>query len=157
MDLEQEIDYLENFLALHQLRFSGGLNAELTVEGEPDGHRVAPLLLIPFVENAFKHGVLDDPATPVRLHLRLQPGRVEFVVRNRRHGYQPDSTSGIGLGNLRRRLQLLYEGRYELETGPEGADFQARLLLYDEPAAAAPTPTARPAAAPALAPARATA
>lgn len=156
VDLEQEIDYLDNFLALLRLRFSGRLHAELTVEGEPAGHRVAPLLLIPFVENAFKHGVLDDPDAPVRLHLRLAPGRMEFDVRNRRHNYQPDTTSGIGLTNLRRRLQLLYPGRHELHAGPEGADFHARLLLWDD-AAPAPTAATRAASAPELAPARATA
>ncbi|MCC3157066.1 histidine kinase [Hymenobacter sp. 15J16-1T3B] len=156
VELAQEIDYLDNFLALHRLRFSGRLNAELTVEGDPAGHRVAPLLLIPFVENAFKHGVLDDPAAPVRLHLRLQPGRVEFTVRNRRHDYQSDATSGIGLSNLRRRLQLLYPGQHELQTGPEGAEFQARLLVYDEAAPTVPAAAAAPAAQP-LAPAPATA
>ncbi|GAB3825725.1 sensor histidine kinase [Hymenobacter jeollabukensis] len=152
VDLQEEIDYLENFLALHRLRFSGRLNAELSVEGDPAGHRVAPLLLIPFVENAFKHGVLDDPAAPVRLHLRLQPGRVEFTATNRRHDYQTDATSGIGLGNLRRRLQLLYAGRHELQAGPDGAEFRAHLLLHDEAARVTPVPAALAAAHP-LAPA----
>jgi two-component system LytT family sensor kinase len=82
------------------------------VSGDPAGHRVAPLLLIPLVENAFKHGVLDDPATPVRMHLTLGPGRLEFMVENQHHDYQADSSSGVGLANLRRRLELLYPGRY---------------------------------------------
>lgn len=152
VDLEQEIDYLDNFLALHRLRLGGHLHAELTVDGDPAGHRVAPLLLIPFVENAFKHGLLDDPAAPVRLHLRVQAGRVEFTAQNRRHDYQADLSSGIGLVNLRRRLALLYPGRHELRTGPEGPDFRAYLRLDAEPGpadSAAQTPIAAAPLAPA--------
>jgi len=134
VELSQEIEYLENFLALYHLRYPGRLSAELTVAGSPDGHRLAPLLLIPFVENAFKHGILDDPATPVRLHLALTPGTVEFTVENHCHaGSAPDHTSGIGLPNLRRRLELLYAGRFALQAGPvrpagSGA-FRAQLEL----------------------------
>ena len=141
--LDDEIDYLRNLLALYRLRYPGQLCAELTVAGDPTGHRVAPLLLVPFAENAFKHGLLDDPAAPVRLHLTLAPGALEFTVENRRHDYQADTTSGIGLANLARRLELLYPGRYELEATPVGDDFRARLQLrkvaYAAPAISQPT------------------
>jgi len=129
VDLAEEVEYLDNFLDLYRLRYPGRLHAELTVAGDPAGHRVAPLLLIPFVENAFKHGVLDDPATPVRLHLALTPDAVEFTVENQRHDYQTDRSSGIGLANLRRRLELLYPGRYAWQVEPVGPYFRAHLRL----------------------------
>lgn len=129
VDLSEEVEYLDNFLALYRLRYPTCLHAELTVTGDPAGHRVAPLLLIPFVENAFKHGVLDDPATPVRLHLTLTSGAVEFLVENQRHDYQTDAGSGIGLANLRRRLELLYPGRFVYQAGPAGPRFRAYLRL----------------------------
>ena len=132
VELSQEIDYLENFLALYHLRYPGRLCAELTVSGDPTGHRVAPLLLIPLVENAFKHGVLDDPTAPVRLHLVLTAGTVEFTVENQCHNYQVDATSGIGLVNLRRRLELLYPGRFTCQAGPVGPQFRAHLRLGQE-------------------------
>ncbi|QKG55858.1 histidine kinase [Hymenobacter sp. BRD128] len=135
VDLREEIEYLANFLDLYRLRYPGRLHAALTVTGDPAGHRVAPLLLIPFVENAFKHGVLDDPATPVRLHLVLTPGAIEFTVENQRHNYQPDHGSGIGLANLHRRLELLYPDMYAWQVGPEGQQFRAHLRL-DVPARA---------------------
>ena len=138
VDLREEVAYLDNFLALYRLRYPGRLHAELCVTGDPAGHRVAPLLLIPFVENAFKHGVLDDPATPVRLHLALTPDTVEFTVENQRHDYQPDAGSGIGLANLRRRLELLYPGRFAYQAAPVGPRFRAQLRLV-APASAAPT------------------
>jgi two-component system LytT family sensor kinase len=133
VDLSQEVEYLDNFLALYHLRYPGRLYATLAVTGDPTGHRVAPLLLIPFVENAFKHGVLDDPATPVRMQLTLTPSALEFSVENQCHTYQADSSSGIGLSNLRRRLELLYPGRYTWQAGLAGPQFRAHLRL-DAPA-----------------------
>jgi len=129
VDLTEEVEYLHNFLDLYRLRYPGRLHAELTITGDPTGHRLAPLLLVPFVENAFKHGVLDDPATPVHLQLALTPDAVAFTVENQRHYYQADATSGIGLRNLRRRLELLYPGQYRWEVGPVGHRFRAHLHL----------------------------
>jgi len=145
VDLSEEVDYLDNFLALYRLRYPGRLHAELAVTGDPAGHRVAPLLLVPLVENAFKHGVLDDPAAPVRMHLAFTPGTVDFTVENQRHDYQADSSSGIGLANLHRRLELLYPGRYTWQVGPVGNQFRAHLSL-GEPAGAIPpaVPVAQP-------------
>jgi hypothetical protein len=129
VSLHEEVEYLHNMLALYHLRYPGRLHAELTVTGEPAACRVAPLLLVPFVENAFKHGVLDDPATPVRMQLALQADALEFTVENQRHDYPADPGSGIGLANLRRRLELGYPDRHELEVGPVGPQFRARLRL----------------------------
>jgi two-component system LytT family sensor kinase len=145
VDLSEEVDYLDNFLDLYRLRYPGRLHAALTVTGNLAGHRVAPLLLIPLVENAFKHGVLDDPATPVRMHLALTPGTVEFTVKNQCHDYQTDNSSGIGLGNLHRRLELLYPGRYAWQVGPVGGQFRAYLSLAESIGTTVPAvPAARP-------------
>lgn len=136
VELSQEIDYLKHYLALYRLRYAQQFCVDLHVEGDPTGHRVAPLLLVPFVENALKHGVLDDPATPVRLCLTLQPGEVEFIVENYCHNYLVDATSGIGLTNLRRRLALLYRKRHVLRVGTIGRIHTAYLRLQHEAALA---------------------
>lgn len=150
VELDAEIEYLDNFLDLYRLRYPGRLCAQLTVQGDPTGHRVAPLLLIPFVENAFKHGVLDDPAIPVRIHLVLTADTVEFTVENQRHEYQTDATSGIGLVNLRRRLELLYPGCFAYQAAPAGPRFRAYLRLGQEVAMpTAPVGVAAPVAVPA--------
>ncbi|WP_052732600.1 sensor histidine kinase [Hymenobacter terrenus] len=129
VDLVQEIDYLNNYLALYRLRFPDQLFVDFTVTGEPTGHRLAPLVLIPFVENAMKHGVLDDPAEPVRIRLALEPNELLFEVENRRSDYQKDATTGIGLHNLRRRLELLYPERHRLCIAAAGQQFTTSLRL----------------------------
>lgn len=127
--LEQEIDYLRNYLALYCLRFPGSFFVNFTVTGEPAGHRVAPLVLIPFVENAIKHGVLDNPATPVRIRLRIEGAQLQFEVENQRSDANKDATTGIGLPNLARRLELLYPERHTLRAGPADGQFTASLRL----------------------------
>jgi two-component system LytT family sensor kinase len=136
--ISQEIMYLENYLALYRLRYSQQFCADLLVDGDADGHRILPLLLIPFVENALKHGVLDDPATPVLLQLRLRQGMIEFTVENRSHDYQVDATSGIGLANLRRRLILRYPERHTLRVESVGNVHKAYLRVMED---VAPNPT----------------
>ncbi|TYZ09579.1 histidine kinase [Hymenobacter lutimineralis] len=127
--LEQEIEYLHNYLDLYRLRFPNHFHVHLSVTGEPAGCRVAPLLLIPLVENAIKHGVLDDPNTPVHIHLRIGGGQVQFQVDNQRSDNHKDHTTGIGLPNLRRRLELLYPGRHGLDLAAGEGRFTASLRL----------------------------
>ncbi|MBO0359833.1 sensor histidine kinase [Hymenobacter sp. BT186] len=129
VELTQEIEYLHNYLDLYRLRFPDQFFVDFTVTGESDGHRVAPLLFIPFVENAIKHGVLDDPATPVRIHLALQPQGLTFEVHNQSSDYQKDATTGIGLPNLRRRLELLYPQQHTLQIDTTGKQFITSLHL----------------------------
>ena len=127
--LSHEIDYLRNYLALYHLRFPGQLFVDFTVTGEPADRRIAPLVLIPFVENAFKHGILDDPAQPVRICLRVEPQEVVFQVENRINAGLKDATSGIGLPNLRRRLALQYPGRHQLSITADEDQFATLLRV----------------------------
>ncbi|MBF9224219.1 sensor histidine kinase [Hymenobacter ruricola] len=129
VDLEKEIDYLHNYLALYRLRFPDSFFVDFTVTGEPAGRRVAPLVLIPFVENAIKHGVLDDSENPVHIRLNIEGERLRFEVENQRNDGNKDTTTGIGLPNLRRRLELLYPERHALHVGTEGEQFVTSLRL----------------------------
>lgn len=131
--LTEELDYLRNYLDLYRLRFPDQFFVDFQLRGDPTGHRIAPLLLIPFVENALKHGTLDDPAHPVQVQLALTASGLQFEVRN-----QPldpsdhkDATTGVGLPNLQRRLELLYPGRYTLRVGMKAAQFVTSLQLAE--------------------------
>ncbi|MDQ2792744.1 MAG: sensor histidine kinase [Bacteroidota bacterium] len=129
VDVEKEIDYLHNYLALYRLRFPDSFHVDFRVTGEPAGRRVAPLVLIPFVENAIKHGVLDDPANPVRIHLNIEAEQLQFEVENQRSDDNKDATTGIGLPNLARRLELLYPERHTLRVGAAAGRFSTSLRL----------------------------
>ena len=129
VDLEKEIEYLRNYLDLYRLRFPDNFFVDFTVTGEPAGRRVAPLVLIPFVENAIKHGVLDDPENPVHIRLNIEGEQLQFGVENQRSDGNKDTTTGIGLPNLRRRLELLYPGRHALHVKTEGEQFTTSLRL----------------------------
>ncbi|SET82206.1 sensor histidine kinase [Hymenobacter actinosclerus] len=132
--LTDEIDYLHNYLDLYRLRFADQFFVDFQLTGDPTGHRIAPLLLIPFVENALKHGTLDDPAHPVSIRLALSPDEIQFEVRNRPldPADHKDATTGVGLPNLRRRLELLYPGRHSLRVATEAEQFVTSLQLAEE-------------------------
>ncbi|NVO31326.1 sensor histidine kinase [Hymenobacter lapidiphilus] len=129
--LSEEIDYLRNYLDLHRLRFAEQFFVDFELAGDPTGLRIAPLLLIPFVENALKHGTLDDSAHPVRIRLALSPGWMQFEVRNQplAPNDHKDATTGVGLPNLRRRLELLYPGCHTLHVTATEAHFVTSLQL----------------------------
>ena len=129
VELSEEIEYLHHFLALYRLRFPDQFFVSFVVTGASAGHRIAPLLLIPFVENACKHGVLDQAAQPVRIDLTISPEELTFAVRNRISDYAKDASSGIGLANLRRRLALLYPGGHTLRVGAENGQFDTLLRV----------------------------
>ena len=129
VELAQEIEYLHNYLALYRLRFPNNFFVDFTVTGEPAGRRVAPLVLIPFVENAIKHGVLDNPAHPVHIRLLIEGKKLQFEVENQRSDANKDATTGIGLPNLARRLELLYPERHALRVDAAGQRFATSLRL----------------------------
>ena len=131
VELRKEVEYVENYLALHRLRFEENFFVNFEQAGlPPDGQRVVPLLLIPLVENALKHGVVNQAAHPVEIQLALPaPGRLAFTVRNRINQHQKDATTGVGLPNVRRRLALLYPGRHALRVHDDGVTYEAHLEL----------------------------
>jgi two-component system LytT family sensor kinase len=129
--LDKEVEYLENYLAIYRLRFEENFCVQFRQVGVPvGGQRVATLLLIPFVENALKHGVVNQAAHPVTIELALpSPDRLEFTVSNRINQHQKDATTGVGLPNIRRRLELLYPGHHTLTVHNDGQTYQTRLEL----------------------------
>ncbi len=128
VELSREIGYLENFIELQRLRFKGNVYVELTVSGVEQQQQIVPLILIPFVENAFKHGDSSDPEFPIRINIAVRESRLTFSVTNRMNCQNKDETGGIGLVNVQRRLDLLYPGKYRLNISRNGI-YSAELSL----------------------------
>ena len=113
IELEKEINYIKSYIHLQTLRIK---NAEvnLTVSADINSIKIAPLLLIPFVENSFKHGVVDDPEKPFQIQLSTENKLIKFTISNFIRQGNKDESSGVGLKNVERRLQLIYPGKHRL-------------------------------------------
>jgi len=113
--LDKEIEYLKNVVELYEIGQKGYAYVDLRIDAHQKDRYIAPLILINFVENAFKHGVVNDPDNPVKISLSAQQDLLEFEVWNLKNSDQKDPTSGIGLANVKRRLDLIYPEQHELK------------------------------------------
>lgn len=129
--LEREIAYIQDYIALQEVRFDGGAALELTVTGNAAGKTIAPLVLMPFVENAFKHGVNaeEDSRIGVRIDIGRDDLRLEVVNKKVTVQLGEAEQSGIGIQNTRERLHLLYPGTHTLEIHNNPLDFMVMLWL----------------------------
>src|SRR5690606_920907 len=132
--MDKEIEYLTNFISLQKLRIrsSSDISIDESIDESPTSHRIAPMLLIPFVENAFKHGISLKEKSWIQIELRYQGNLVNFEVRNSVHkkgNDLEDGKSGIGLANVKERLKLLYPDRYLLDIAETENEFSVKLIL----------------------------
>lgn len=115
--LRKEIDYLQNYLALERIRYDERIHLSFQIHGDGNQLYIAPLMLLPFVENAFKHGIsqqLDEAW--LQIQLTINPAELSFKVENSKTNERTTSNaSGIGLTNIAKRLALLYPGRHHLQ------------------------------------------
>jgi sensor histidine kinase YesM len=113
--LTSEIEHLHNIIKIQQLRFGHALQLVFSTTGNVEGLRVLPLILITIVENAFKHGDLKDPAQPVTIELAITGGNMlHFKCTNKKKTGPKELSTGIGLDNTRKRLDLAYGDQYFL-------------------------------------------
>jgi two-component system LytT family sensor kinase len=130
--LEKEIEYLKSFIELEKLRLRHKDFVELKISGNAEGLTIAPMLLIPFVENAFKHCSKNVPNPGIRINLSIKPQEIRFEVSNhfrKNITATKDLMGGIGLNNIRRRLNLLYPAKYQLEINSGENLFHVQLIL----------------------------
>lgn len=128
VSLDKEVDYLESYIELFRMRFEPNFYVEFVTEGV-DGQKIAALMLIPFVENAFKHGVVNDESRPVRIKLKVQNNRLSFEVSNKISHAQKDRSSGVGMVNIYRRLDLIYPDKHDLLVANNGNTYKSTLIL----------------------------
>lgn len=124
--VRQELDYLESFIRLQQLRASEKLSLKVDFDPALQGQLIYPLLFFPLVENAFKYVGGDYN---MLIQAFVAEGQLVFVVQNDMPAIINSRIGGIGLENLRRRLELLYPGRHQLEIAQSVTTFKVRLIL----------------------------
>jgi sensor histidine kinase YesM len=130
--LEKEIGYLKSFIHLNELRLKEDNFVQFNITGETTDKMIPPMLLIPFVENAFKHGRKKYRIPGIIIAIEIRGNRLGFDIRNYYSGKQADSkdaTGGIGLDNVRRRLELLYPGQHSLTIDTTEDTYHAHLTI----------------------------
>lgn len=129
VSLDKEVAYVNSYVELQKLRFKDGAAVEITINGEIDGQKIVPLILISFVENAFKHGVANDATDPIKINIIANQKILHFSVTNKKNVANKDAIGGVGLNNVERRLQLLYPERYKLNVVNTTDHYTTELML----------------------------
>jgi LytS/YehU family sensor histidine kinase len=117
VSLSSELDYINTFIDLQRLRLFDNVKVEFNIEGEAENIKIQPLLLIPFVENAFKHGTDSTSDCLINIDLQIKDKSIYLIVKNDDlKSRDEDGKSGFGLNNIKRRLELEYPQRHVLNT-----------------------------------------
>lgn len=130
--LSRELEYVTSYIDLQKLRFGRDMKVNVNMTDGEEYHLIEPMLLIPFIENAFKHGTGMIEHPEIDISLEVKKGLLDFRVRNKyscEKNEVKDKTSGIGLANVARRLNLLYDKKHILETTKQDGWFTASLQL----------------------------
>lgn len=131
--LKKEMEYLENYVELQRLRVDEKVKIVFETDGKIKDQQIAPLLLIPLVENGFKHGIKGDVENAfINIFIKIEGLKFSFIVENNKglvDEVEPIGYKGIGLQNVRRRLDLLYPGKHQLEILDNDKTFKVNLNL----------------------------
>ncbi|MCU0469717.1 MAG: histidine kinase [Arcicella sp.] len=130
--LERETQYLKAYIELQQLRFGDDISINFKINDLDIHQTIEPMLLIPFVENAFKHGVGMIKSPTIDIDLHTQNAKLIFEVKNKTNKQfkeSKDGASGIGLANVKRRLELLYPNNHQLIIEDEEHSYSIRLMI----------------------------
>jgi LytS/YehU family sensor histidine kinase len=144
--LEQELKYIRNYIALQGSRFGPGIRLHYHIDEPPrlaepsslvaDGlqlaasQKIAPLILIPFIENAFKHGVNPEEDSDIYIGITISGDELRLEVVNKKvHIHHAEKHSGLGIANAKKRLQLLYPGEHTLRIEDNKEDFRVFVTL----------------------------
>ena len=130
--LAEEVDYIGQYIALQQLRLNELADIRFTHEVEREEMPIPPMMLITFVENAFKYGISSDDPCFIHIQLNQRAEKLCFEVVNSTFGREAGHSARMGIQNCRRRLELLYPEHHRLEIAQEHGLFRVRLELITE-------------------------
>lgn len=131
-NLSSEINFMNNYIDLMRLRMSEKISLSVSFPEEYEDYSIPPLLFIPFIENAFKHGISYREKSFIKINMQVDSDSITFVCTNSLQKAKEDSQSGhsgIGLENVSKRLKLLFPGRHELKISKSDSDFDVMLQI----------------------------
>ena len=127
---ERELDYIHQYVDLQQLRLNRHTQVELVLDVTDRQVLIPPMILITFVENAFKYGTSSDTDCIIRIHIRVDENNLRLETENAVMRRREGESQGIGIANCRKRLELLYPGRYDLQTGEADGRYRTFLNIW---------------------------
>ncbi len=128
--LEKEIEVMKNYIDLEKERYGNKIEISLNIEGDIKDKYISPLLLLPFLENAFKHGTSEQLEKPwLSVDISVKKYTMKCKIVNSKNNYVPFSENGIGIQNVKKRLKFLYPDNHELKMNDEEDFFVVSLLL----------------------------
>jgi two-component system sensor histidine kinase AlgZ len=128
--LEKEIETMRNYIDLEKERYGNKIEISWDIEGNVKDKYIAPLLLLPFLENAFKHGTSEQLEKPwLSVDMSVKQDTLKCKIANSKNEFAPVSEQGIGIQNVKKRLSFIYPGKHELKINDEGNFFVASLWV----------------------------
>jgi LytS/YehU family sensor histidine kinase len=130
--LKEEVLHIEEYIELEKIRFQDTLNVSFSAVNILEEKKIAPMLLIPFVENAFKHGNLKDGFLHIELNIALKDDELHFSIKNTvKRELKLSKNVGIGLENIKKRLHLIYPDQHHLAIEIKDEWFVVRLTIFN--------------------------
>ncbi|MEE4116317.1 MAG: sensor histidine kinase [Marinilabiliaceae bacterium] len=129
VSLKEEIEHIKEYIELEKVRFKDTLKVTFISDNIDDDIETAPMLLIPFIENAFKHGAIIDGYLRIEIRLKMKGDRLDFSIRNSVSETGNNSDGGLGLENLGKRLDAHFPASYILEHYVENSYFNIHLVI----------------------------
>lgn len=130
--LEKEVDYLNKFIYLQQLRFENPLAVEIKIDMKNEQFLLPPLILVPFIENAFKHGMTKSTDVWLKIILQSNSKQLFFECSNLVEAKNTDETGGIGIENVKKRLELIYPYNHTLTTERKEEWFVVKMMIEND-------------------------
>jgi hypothetical protein len=128
--LEKEVEIMKDYIGLEKERYGNTLEISWTVEGDISDKFISPLLMLPFLENAFKHGASEQIEKPwMGVDISVSNNILKFKIANSKNEFVSHSNNGIGINNVKKRLEFLYPEKYELKINDEGDFFAVSLMV----------------------------
>ncbi|MBE6244141.1 MAG: histidine kinase [Bacteroidales bacterium] len=134
LPVDKEISFLEKYLSIMSLRYSDNVKISADFDAGDKTARIPSLLLVTFLENAFKHGITYTKESVLETSLRVASGRILFTCFNTKGAEKGDESTGIGLANACKRLDLIYGSDYKLDIAEDEESYKVTLSLPSEPA-----------------------
>lgn len=129
--MEKELKHIEDYIDLLRLRTSGDNYLQYRLDGQPGQLRIAPMLFLPLIENAYKHSAVKEGENIISINIRIEKSSLQFVINNEYDTYRKSTnkTGGLGLNIVKRRLELIYPEKHTFTITKDNKRFKVELTL----------------------------